>query len=151
VVLELLTEFDIEYDAKHHRLRCQGHIINLAVHAFLECVDDEAIEGDCLSLADIEAWKKYGFRGRAHIFVVRLQQSPEKMQQFVPWAKRHIPRDNKTRWNSYAICYAVMLLPSVRQAINRWFIERRGDQPEDEVITEEDWAHLEKVWSISSI
>ncbi len=37
------------------------------------------------------------------------------------------------------------LQPLVRQAINRWFDERAKDQPEDERITEEDWAVIEKV------
>jgi hypothetical protein len=143
--LELLQEYQIEYDVKHHRVRCQGHILNLAVHDFLQCTTDSNIEGDNLTLSDIRAWTKYGFRGRAHIFVVRLARSPERLQYFTKMAKRAIPRDNKTRWNSFALCYSVMLLPQVRQAINRWFIERPNDQPADEAITEEDWANLEKV------
>lgn len=56
-----------------------------------------------------------------------------------------ISKDNKTRWNSYAIMLKTALQPPVRQAMDRWFDERAEDQPEDERITEEDWAVIEKV------
>ena len=31
----MLNEQDLEWEAKHWRIRCSGHIINLAVQAFL--------------------------------------------------------------------------------------------------------------------
>ncbi|KAM3549930.1 hypothetical protein ARSEF4850_008599 [Beauveria asiatica] len=33
--LALLRQYDIRYDPTSHRLRCQGHIINLAAKSFL--------------------------------------------------------------------------------------------------------------------
>ena len=59
---------------------------------------------------------------------------------------KHLHRDNKTRWNSYAIAIQTALLPQVRQAINRWFIEYSTKQEEWEVFTEDDWVMLEKVY-----
>ncbi|GKU15585.1 unnamed protein product, partial [Fusarium langsethiae] len=44
--LGLLRRYDIQYDPKVHRLRCQGHIINLAAKAFLFITDDEKLEVD---------------------------------------------------------------------------------------------------------
>jgi hypothetical protein len=58
---------------------------------------------------------------------------------------KHIPRDNKTRWNSYAEMIKAALLPQVRQAINRWFLERPEDQDVSEIITDKDWVILERV------
>ena len=58
---------------------------------------------------------------------------------------RAIPRDNSTRWNSFARMIHIALETQVRHGINRWFEERPGDQPEDERITDRDWATLEKV------
>jgi hypothetical protein len=84
--------------------------------------------------------------GRVHTFVVRRKRSPEQWQAFLAMTKgKAIPKDNKTRWNSYAIMLKTALQPPVRQAIDRWFDERAKDQPEDERITEEDWAVIEKV------
>ena len=42
----LRRELKILYDATHHRIRCQGHIINLAVKSFLFVTDKETIEED---------------------------------------------------------------------------------------------------------
>jgi hypothetical protein len=42
----LLQKYGIKYDPKHHRLRCQGHILNLCVNSFLFVTDDESLEQD---------------------------------------------------------------------------------------------------------
>jgi hypothetical protein len=42
--LDLLRRFDIHYDPKVHRLRCQGHVIDLAAKAFLFVTDNETLE-----------------------------------------------------------------------------------------------------------
>jgi len=64
----MLVEEDQEWKAKHWRIRCSGHIINLAVQAFLfanvinieelESYDDEEQQGD---IRDKEA-KRIKFR-----------------------------------------------------------------------------------------
>ncbi|CEJ92863.1 Putative Transposase-like protein [[Torrubiella] hemipterigena] len=63
--LALLRQYDIRYDPIAHRLRCQGHIINLAAKSFLFVTDKEKIERDdsaALHLRDaIENYfKKWG-------------------------------------------------------------------------------------------
>jgi hypothetical protein len=35
--LELFHDYEVRYDPKVHRLRCQGHILNLAAHALSFC------------------------------------------------------------------------------------------------------------------
>lgn len=46
VAKELVSTYQIRYDALHHRIRCQGHIINLVAHSFLFATKDEDLEGD---------------------------------------------------------------------------------------------------------
>jgi hypothetical protein len=146
-MLELIQPlYQIDYCPKLHRIRCQGHILNLSTQAFLGFTNDEAIEGDTLTLKDLEAWKKYGALGKVHTFVVRRQRSPEQYQAFLQMSKgRAIPRDNSTRWNSMARMLKTVLEPQVRHAINRWFEERPADGKPDKVITEKDWETIEKV------
>ncbi|KAM4067925.1 hypothetical protein HRG_012441 [Hirsutella rhossiliensis] len=45
-LVSLLRRYDIRYDPKSHRLRCQGHIINLAAKAFLFVTDNEKLKDD---------------------------------------------------------------------------------------------------------
>ena len=40
----LWDNLSIIYDPTHHRLRCQGHILNLSSDGFLYKVDKEALE-----------------------------------------------------------------------------------------------------------
>ncbi|KAM4060763.1 hypothetical protein HRG_014339 [Hirsutella rhossiliensis] len=62
-LVSLLRRYDIRYDPKSHRLRCQGHIINLAAKAFLFVTDNEKLkdderDGHNVTLKEIEAWRK---------------------------------------------------------------------------------------------
>jgi hypothetical protein len=65
----LRREFRLHYDPKHFRLRCQGHIINLAVKSFLFVTDEENIEEDeetnimLVTLKEIEEWAKRDLLG----------------------------------------------------------------------------------------
>ena len=44
--VSLRREFKLSYDPIRHRIRCQGHIINLAVKSFLFVTDKETIKED---------------------------------------------------------------------------------------------------------
>jgi hypothetical protein len=83
------------YDAKHHRLRCNGHTINLAAHAFLfpkappneaptknQVKKDMATEYTKPSDADILKWRKAGPLGKLHNIVVFIRCSPQRIQRF---------------------------------------------------------------------
>jgi hypothetical protein len=50
---ELARKWHIRYNPKTHRLRCQGHIINLAVQSFLFVTNSENIEEDGITLDDL--------------------------------------------------------------------------------------------------
>ena len=100
--------WDIKYDHKLHRIRCQVHVINLAVHSFLFVTDSENLEDETLgakgkksALKAIEEWRKKGSLGMLHNFIVYLQASVQRLQDFLRLSKgRRLARDNTTRWNS---------------------------------------------------
>ncbi|ODQ70506.1 hypothetical protein LIPSTDRAFT_168952 [Lipomyces starkeyi NRRL Y-11557] len=39
----LFDQYEITYDPEHYRIRCNGHIINLAAQSFLFPTDSEAL------------------------------------------------------------------------------------------------------------
>ena len=83
----LLREFDIQYDPKSHRLRCQGHIVNLAAKAFLFVTDNENLEYEDsglhnVTLKQIEAWRRKGPLGKLHNFAVYIRRSVQRSQKF---------------------------------------------------------------------
>jgi hypothetical protein len=106
--LEMLHEYGIQYDSQHHRLRCQGHVLNLSVNSFLYVTDSDYLEEDDdvpgqlkQSLKDIKKWRKFGPIGKLHNIVVDIQSSAIRMQEFLILSRGTRPvRDNKTRWNS---------------------------------------------------
>jgi hypothetical protein len=77
----LRRKHNIKYVPKHYRLRCQGHIINLAVKSVLFVTDEENIVEDKetdiikVTLKEIDEWRKKGPLGKLHNFVVWLAQS----------------------------------------------------------------------------
>lgn len=62
----LRKELKIIYDAVHHRIRCQGHIINLAVKSLLFVTDQETLLEDeersiyTVTLSEIKQWRDKG-------------------------------------------------------------------------------------------
>ena len=77
-VAESLQESNIAYDGDTHRLRCNGHIINLVVQAFLfgKEVDDYEAEDETPSDEDLDRWRRYGPLGKLHNIVVWVMASP---------------------------------------------------------------------------
>jgi hypothetical protein len=79
--LIIRREFKLPYDATHHCLRCQGHIINLSVKSFLFVTDKENIKEDeeqniyKIIIQEIKEWRKKGTLGKLYNFVVFLAQS----------------------------------------------------------------------------
>ncbi len=109
-IAEDLEDEGIAYEPWQHRLRCNGHIINLAVCAFLfgkhpdaERKVDGAIESRAgPSIQELNTWRRLGPLGKLHNIIVYIMASPQRIQAFTQQSGRHIlRRDNKTRWNSW--------------------------------------------------
>ncbi|KAH7471723.1 hypothetical protein FOMA001_g13235 [Fusarium oxysporum f. sp. matthiolae] len=149
--LGLLRRYDIQYDPKVHRLRCQGHIINLAAKAFLFITDDEKLEVDDpsvhnVTLRHIEAWRKKGPLGKLHNFVVFIQRSVQRGQKFLAVSHNHkLARDNDTRWSSWYNVLRVAL--NLRDAIDGYFNKWMESDCAGDELSPEDWVILEKVKS----
>jgi hypothetical protein len=142
-----------EWKAKHWRIRCSGHIINLAVQAFLfanviemdelESYDDKERQGD---IGDEEArrtrFRLMGPLGKIHNIVVYIRGSTTRATEFVELAGRLIPLDNRTRWNSWFLMLLVAL--DRRGAIER-YCQCHEDDLEDDELTPEDWRRLRTI------
>jgi hypothetical protein len=145
------------FDASERRIRCNGHIINLAVQAFLFGQDDQAdVEAESIeNLTRIEgrgedriqtaaAWRKLGVLGRLHNLNISMRSSSSRYQDFVKAAGRSIPRDNMTRWNSWYDQIHVTLKPRIRQAILQYQDQYHSDV-KDDVINPEAWIELKEL------
>jgi hypothetical protein len=106
----LNEKHNFDWNPQHHRLRCNGHIINLAAQAFLfPAFDPEAIEKennlDLLKVPtkqDVIDWRMKGPLGKLHNPVVYIQRSAQRIALFTSISGGlRLIRDNSTRWNSW--------------------------------------------------
>lgn len=149
----MLYEYGIVYDAKHHRLRCQGHVLNLSVNSFLYVTDSETLEeGDDApdrlkqSLKDIEEWRKFGPIGMLHNIIVNIQSSAIRMQEFLILSRGARPvRDNKTRWNSMAAMIKRSITSPVFEAIKKYLERHRDEDMAEDELSDEDWKVLRDI------
>jgi hypothetical protein len=141
---ELARHWHIKYDPKTHRLRCQGHIINLAVQSFLFVTNSENIEEEGITLDDIELWRRKGPLGKLHNFVVFIQGSVQREQKFWELSRnRHLARDNSTRWNSwYTMLYVALKL---RDSIEAYYDHYPDEAVDGDMLTQDEWAILEVI------
>ena len=97
----------IAYDYRQRRLRCNGHVINLAVQAFLfgQEVDDYEFPEEAYdqpSEKQPNQWRKLGPLGKLHNIVKCIMGSSQRIQAFKKSSGGLMPhRDNGTRWNSW--------------------------------------------------
>lgn len=145
--LILRRDFKIPYNAVHHRLRCQGHIINLAVKSFLFVTDKENIEEDeesniyKVTIKEIEAWRKKGPLGKLHNFVVFLAQSTQRLYHFLELSHNHrIPRDNTTRWNSWFMLLSAYW--NLRDVIEDFFDLYATADLKNDRLTDDEWGTI---------
>jgi hypothetical protein len=108
---ETLRDQEVPYNGKQYRLRCKGHIINLAAQSFLFQTADEALEDynnqnaeifATPSKSEMEEWRKKGPLGKLHNIVVSIKRSPQRLHEFMKLSQgKKLVRDNATRWNSW--------------------------------------------------
>jgi len=106
----LLKEEDIEWNSKYRRVRCTGHIINLAVQAFLfhdlieieQLESYDRLEGERIMDEDSQAaFRLLGPLGKLHNIIVYIRSSASRTKHFQDLAGRMIPLDNRTGWNNW--------------------------------------------------
>ena len=90
VAEDLNTVDGISYNLQRRRLRCNGHVINLSVQAFLfgKASDDVGYiewtltEGVLPSNTELDRWRKIGPLGKLHNIIVYICHSPQRRQAF---------------------------------------------------------------------
>jgi hypothetical protein len=142
---ELEREFDVFYDPLPHRLRCTGHIINLAVMEFLIGKRPRTTGSyGGPSEEEIEEWRKRGAIGKLHNIVVYVTWTPQRLQTFTVLTDGlRLRRDNDTRWNSWYHMVERALRPKVRQAITVFCAQEPALQ--EDTLTPSDWLTLAEI------
>jgi hypothetical protein len=128
-VLRRLCPLLTETQRRSRRLRCLGHVINLAAKAFLYGTEFDAFEKDAeytkehteLS-KELNLWRKRGPVGRLHNVVTFICRSPQRREKFAQitefsntekgdYDHLKLISDNATRWNSlYSMINRALLL-----------------------------------------
>jgi hypothetical protein len=143
-----LETLGILFNPTTRRLRCTGHIINLAVKAFLFGNSTEAIRDETYQPGteeELERWRKCGPLGRAHNICLHSRGSPQRIKEFKELSGGLlIRRDNDTRWNSWFMMLESMLKPKVRSAIAQ-YTANHVDSLELDRLVPADWEVLEKM------
>lgn len=143
---DLERKFKVYYDPLPHRVRCLGHIINLAVMEFL-IGKRPSTTGAYLgpSIEQIEEWRRRGAIGKLHNIVTYVAWTPQRLRAFTNLTDGLRPRrDNDTRWNSWYKMVETALRPKVRQAIPIFCAQEPALQ--EEALSASDWAVLAETY-----
>jgi hypothetical protein len=156
--LYLQDKEEVDWDYTQHRLRCIGHVINLAVQEFLfGNLSDEVSDSDdnssnaeaatreeAMKPRSKEGWRRMGALGKLHNIVVYIRggASTSKHQEFKDLAGRQVPLDNDTRWNSWyrMISVAIKLESTVDTFTKQHWTDLQADY-----LTPDDWAEIREI------
>ena len=149
----LYEEEDFEWDSTYRRIRCTGHIINLAVQTFLfhsliemeqlESYDEQEGKGEVGDEEEKRAtFRVMGPLGKLHNIVVHIRNSAGRTKEFKDLAGRMIPLDNRTRWNSWFQMLAVADQKAV--AIDTYSKNHFATLQAD-YLSPEDWERLRMI------
>ena len=139
----------IEWNVAYRRIRCIGHIINLAVQAFLF---QNLIEIDELESYDYQEentqqeqrarFQRMGPLGKLHNIVVHIQGSTSRTKEFKGYAHRMIPLDNRTRWNSW---YQMLVVAIDHSGSIDTYTKNHLLDLETEYLSLQDWNRLRTI------
>ena len=153
------------------RLRCFGHVLNLAAKALLFGIDPDAFEHGSGNELDPKAeeaeflkWRRSGSIGRAYNFVVFLYRSSQRQQLFrmiqveiLKWDHSILPHQgNSTRWNSHFLMMNDLL--NLREVVEIYISMCKTSKTMDAkdkkkleeycLLRDEDWEELTQLHAI---
>lgn len=147
----LHDEYQIQWEPESNRIRCLGHLINLFVQAFmfsgtssalsteeLVTADEEELQGQPPSVIRAAKMRIIGSIGKLHNVVVHIRGSGQRTKEFLDQARRMIPLDNRTRWNSWY--YMILIALDLEMHVD-FYIKNQPDLLED-TLTRQDWNML---------
>ena len=123
-------EGSVTITSDERRLRCFGHILNLAAKTLLFSADERAFKADINNYpdekeeeAELNKWRKLGPVGTAHNFVMFIYGSSQRRKEFrkiqVEVLKQSVSilpaKPNATRWNTNFLMINDML--NLREAV----------------------------------
>lgn len=167
-----MTKLGITWDEHFHRLRCNGHIINLTAQAFLfpdkerddpanytaddndkdSDEDEKELEAqirgqipDVWDRKQMEEWRRKGELGKIHNIVVYIAGSTQRLEAFKTLAEANglgLLRDNSTRWNSWFKMLERAL--KLIDAIKIYCFKNADDLAED-TLSAKEWENVNKL------
>jgi hypothetical protein len=150
---ELTEQYMLNWDPIQHRLRCNGHIINLTAYAFLFYTLEEALDDTQNSESVYEIptevemlrWRQKGPLGKLHNIVVHIQRSVQRRTEFQELSSGlNLIRDNSTRWNSWYTMLKSAMRPKAQLALKKYCKQHKSDIGGDRLLTT-DWEDLTHV------
>jgi hypothetical protein len=162
-------QLHLTHEKEHVRLRCLGHIINLAATEFLFGKNSDEFLQSVAVLEAVDAreqlqgiWVSKGPIGKLQNIISLIRASPQRRQAFAAIAGSDpdlrkslmVIRNNSTRWNStYLMLVRVLKLQSSLKVYVADCLAKKGDKTDASMkklqqLTEEDWIHLQLVHDV---
>ncbi|KAJ6436675.1 hypothetical protein O9K51_10794 [Purpureocillium lavendulum] len=147
LISSALQKESISWDATVNRIRCSGHVINLAVKAFLfqEIEHEERQIKDPeheISPARKDSFRSLGPLGQLHNIVVHIRGSSARLREFIKLAGRAVPLDNYTRWNSW---HAMLQVATEKSSEIDSYSKQYLDDLESDYLSPQDWERLRTI------
>jgi hypothetical protein len=132
------------------RIRCLGHVINLAASAFIyKQIDDADLlarqeqpsQGKKKDKEDVKTpseWRKLGSVGKLYNLIKLIHASNANINSFKAITGCQMPLANATRWNSWFIMIFKAL--KLRKGIIQWTQSKKSAQ--EDSLTHEEWREL---------
>lgn len=155
------------YEAEHYRIRCFGHILNLAAQAFLFAKDKSAVNEAIRQLkdsatdvddnltahlrsAEAAGWRQMGALGKLHNIEVHFRASDARYNEFKKLAKgRVLPQENATRWNSWYKVVDVARQEVMRSALTI-YCQRYSQDLQNDTLDSDDWQVINDTYNFLS-
>ena len=145
----MLSRHGIDWDARQNRLRCLGHVLNIAVQAFLFCRNEEAFDmatqrvlnsGSVIEDAVVSegGFASYGSLNKVYRLAVAVRNLALH-KEFKDLAGKVLKLPGETRWNAWYVLLADAL--ECRDAIAR-MIDRHA-QLEVFKLSRDEWQTLQ--------
>ncbi|KJZ68903.1 hypothetical protein HIM_11710 [Hirsutella minnesotensis 3608] len=164
VLCRLLSHFlqgrGVAWNAKHRRIRCHGHVVNLCVQAFLFMDSKEAVLEVCRQIEEMDqvsfdmdmmqgwkkrkerGWSQLGPLGKLHNIAVHIRANDHRYNLFRRRAGKVLGLDNDTRWNSWFLLLDYALN---KEEHIKWYQDKYYDALVDDYLAPQDWQNLREM------